>query len=79
MFSLVPNKIVSSVSYKLHTRFISFTNFNCNTLGIPFSKAKEGSFIQDAPHMENSFEGDALLQRNLQRILPSEVSNHILF
>jgi hypothetical protein len=30
--------------------------------------------MQDAPHLENSFEGDTLLQRNLQRILPIEVS-----
>jgi hypothetical protein len=74
MLSLVPNKIASLVSYKLHTRFISFTSYNNYNTHIPFSKAKEGNFIQDAPHLENSFEGDALLQRNLQRILPIEVS-----
>lgn len=43
-------------------------------INIPFAKAKEGSFVQDAPHLENSFEGDAFLRRNLQRILPTEVS-----
>ena len=31
---------------------------------IPFAKAKGGQFVQDAPHLENSYEGDVFLQRN---------------
>ena len=40
---------------------------------IPFSKAQSGPFVQCAPYLENSFEGDVFLQRNLKRILPEEV------
>ncbi len=44
-----------------------------NKLDIPFANAKKGPFVQASPHLENGFEGDAFLKRNLQRILPKEV------
>ena len=48
-----------------------------NKLDIPFANAKKGPFVQASPYLENGFEGDAFLKRNLQRILPKEVSNNI--
>lgn len=39
-----------------------------------FAKPREGPFVQQSPYLENSFNGDAFLQRNLERILPQEVS-----
>ena len=39
-----------------------------------FAKSRQGTFFQTPPFLENSFEGDAFLQRNLQRILPQDVS-----
>lgn len=38
-----------------------------------FAKSRQGTFFQTPPFLENSFEGDAFLQRNLQRILPQDV------
>ena len=38
----------------------------------PFAKARAGSFVQEAPRLENSFLGDTFLRRNLERILPKD-------
>ena len=71
MFSLRRNTI-----YLTKARYLTLSVHDCNSqIGIPFAKPHGGSFVQDAPHLENSFEGDAFLRRNLQRILPAEVSN----
>ena len=56
---------VASVSHLL--------NDEKNKLDIPFASAKKGNFIQASPFLENGFEGDAFLKRNLQRILPKKV------
>lgn len=78
MFSVLPKKLVSPVLYSFPIKYVSSTSINCNTaIGIPFAKAKEGSFVQDAPHLENSFEGDAFLKRNLERILPNDVYSDV--
>ncbi|XP_057372838.1 acyl-CoA dehydrogenase family member 11-like [Daphnia carinata] len=78
MFSVLQKKIASPVLYTFPIKHLSLTSINCNTsVGIPFAKAKEGSFVQDAPHLENSFEGDAFLKRNLERLLPNEVYSDV--
>lgn len=41
----------------------------------PFDKFQQ-SIENCQPYLENSFEGDAFLKRNLQRILPSNVTIH---
>ena len=48
-----------------------------NKLDIPFAKARQSPFVQSSPFLENTFEGDAFLKRNLQRILPKDVSIYI--
>lgn len=40
---------------------------------LPFARAKKGDFCQPAPFLENSFDGDAFLQRSLKRLLPNDV------
>lgn len=73
MISLRSNRICCRLLIKAQYLSLSVNDFS-SKISIPFAKAKGGSFVQDAPHLENSFEGDAFLRRNLQRILPTEVS-----
>lgn len=78
MLPLLRLKKQLSVFYKRNTRFLSLKINELeepfSNISIPFAIAKKGGFVQDVPHLENSFEGDAFLQRNLKRILPQEVS-----
>lgn len=73
MISLRSNRICCHHLIKAQYLSLSVNDFS-SKISIPFAKAKGGSFVQDAPHLENSFDGDAFLRRNLQRILPSELS-----
>ena len=71
------NSVISALSSS-KTRHLTFNYSRRQTVqanvSLPFAKPKEGSFIQETPHIENTFLGDAVLQRNLKRILPNEVS-----
>lgn len=54
-------------------RYVSnYSSIRPNSL--PFARAKKGTFFQQSPFLENSFEGDAFLQRNLKRILSNDVT-----
>lgn len=39
-----------------------------------FSRSKRGSFYQGEPQLENAYEADTFLQRNLKRLIPFEVN-----
>ena len=67
MSTVIPKTLFSSVRNVCNYSYIRPND-------LPFAKAKEGAFCQQSPFLENSFEGDAFLQRNLKRILPEDVS-----
>lgn len=77
MLYVFRNKVSQSILKQRSPRSLSISVHQLEhpCLDIPFAKAKGGDFVQDSPHLENSFEGDAFLQRNLQRVLPHEVSS----
>jgi len=66
MSTVIPKTLFSSVRNVCNYSYIRPND-------LPFAKAKEGAFCQQSPFLENSFEGDAFLQRNLKRILPEDV------
>ncbi len=76
MFSLLKRKPSLARSYCAHTAAKSLLDPINSPLQVasPFAKARAGPFVQSVPYLENSFNGDAFLKRNLERILPKDVN-----
>lgn len=75
MFSLLKRKPYLFRPYCAHTAAKSWSDpVNSPQVASPFAKARAGPFVQSVPYLENSFNGDAFLKRNLERILPRDVN-----